>query len=248
MGEELTFWACLLGAGIAGVIHTVAGPDHYLPFIVLAKRCKWNHFQTISWTFICGVGHVISALLLVACFFWFGSLLSENQLEWVNEHRSNVAASLLVGLGFTYLIWGIRHAVRNRIHSHEHIHVEKGTSEQHDHEHNHAHSHIHFHEPKCNKPSNLASVTPWILFIIFALGPCEAMLPLLTASAVVGTFCLILTTIIFCSVTIITMMSCVYLGLCGIRAINLQFMDRYSHVLGGMAIMFCGFAVLFLGW
>ncbi|MCM8815199.1 MAG: hypothetical protein NC937_01660 [Candidatus Omnitrophica bacterium] len=36
------FVALVGAAGSLGFIHTVLGPDHYLPFIVLARAGKWS--------------------------------------------------------------------------------------------------------------------------------------------------------------------------------------------------------------
>ena len=51
-------------AATIGFVHTFFGPDHYLPFIVLAKARQWNIFRTLTITFICGLGHVLSSIIL----------------------------------------------------------------------------------------------------------------------------------------------------------------------------------------
>ena len=42
----------LMSAGTIGVIHTLLGPDHYLPFIVLSKARNWTRTRTLWITFI----------------------------------------------------------------------------------------------------------------------------------------------------------------------------------------------------
>ncbi len=55
----------LMVAAIAiGIIHTAAGPDHYLPFIVIAKARKWSLSRTAVITVLCGMGHVMSSVVL----------------------------------------------------------------------------------------------------------------------------------------------------------------------------------------
>ena len=49
----------LTGASI-GVIHTLLGPDHYLPFVALSKARAWTQGRTAAITAACGVGHVLS--------------------------------------------------------------------------------------------------------------------------------------------------------------------------------------------
>ena len=47
-----------------GFLHTVLGPDHYLPFIVLSHAKKWTLRKTMLVTFFCGLGHVLSSVVL----------------------------------------------------------------------------------------------------------------------------------------------------------------------------------------
>ena len=54
---------CATAASI-GFIHTIFGPDHYLPFIVMSKARKWSMFKTIWVTILCGIGHVSSSVIL----------------------------------------------------------------------------------------------------------------------------------------------------------------------------------------
>ena len=51
-------------AATIGLIHTILGPDHYLPFIVLSKARQWSMLKTSVITFLCGLGHVLSSIIL----------------------------------------------------------------------------------------------------------------------------------------------------------------------------------------
>ena len=51
-------YVLIMSAASLGVIHTLLGPDHYLPFIVLSKARNWSRPRTLWITFISGVGHV----------------------------------------------------------------------------------------------------------------------------------------------------------------------------------------------
>ncbi len=54
----------MVSAATLGVIHTLLGPDHYLPFIVLSRARKWTRTRTLWITFISGVGHVTGSVIL----------------------------------------------------------------------------------------------------------------------------------------------------------------------------------------
>ena len=47
-----------------GFIHTLLGPDHYLPFIVLSQAKKWSLKKTMLITFLCGSGACLSSVVL----------------------------------------------------------------------------------------------------------------------------------------------------------------------------------------
>ena len=53
-----------ISAASLGFIHTILGPDHYLPFIVLSKARQWSSQKTMWITFISGIGHVGSSVLI----------------------------------------------------------------------------------------------------------------------------------------------------------------------------------------
>ena len=156
------------------------------------------------------------------------------------EYRGSVAAWLLIAFGAVYAVWGLHAAFRNKLHEHVHEH-EDGS--QHSHAHRHSCiGHRHWHE----RPDN-AKLIPWIIFIIFAFGPCEALWPLLAATAVVGTTYLVVATVVFSVVTIATMMAAVWLGVHGVRLVKFDFLERYIHVIAGLTIALCGIAIAFWG-
>ena len=66
----MTIYALWLTAFLTAVIHTITGPDHYLPFIAIAKSRDFSLKKTLLWTFICGLGHIGSALLIALGFVY----------------------------------------------------------------------------------------------------------------------------------------------------------------------------------
>ena len=57
-GGELTVlcWVALT----TGVLHTLIGMDHYVPFIAMSKARHWSMPRTLTITFLCGIGHLAS--------------------------------------------------------------------------------------------------------------------------------------------------------------------------------------------
>jgi len=62
MNTEIT--VLLFTAASIAFFHTLMGPDHYLPFIAIAKARGWSLKRTLTLTIICGVGHVVGSFVL----------------------------------------------------------------------------------------------------------------------------------------------------------------------------------------
>ncbi len=218
-------------------IHTILGPDHYLPFVIMAKAGKWSKLKTFWVTLLCGIGHVGSSVILGLIGIAMGIAISK--LEFVESFRGDIAAWLLITFGFIYFLWGLKKAYKNKPHTHIHAH-EDGTYHTHTHTHEKQHSHIHLDESK-------KSMTPWVLFVIFALGPCEPLIPLLMYPAARhSSFGLIVVSLVFGLITLSTMLSVVFLSLWGINFLPLQKLERYTHALGGAALCLTGLTIVFL--
>lgn len=225
-------------AASIGVIHTALGPDHYIPFIALAKSEKWSKLKTITITSLSGLGHVLSSILIGVFGYLIGvSLFS---LEEIESIRGNVAGWALIALGLLYTIWGIQRSYKKHSHTHVHVHSD-GTV--HDHKHNHL-STPHTHKHKTEK----SSLTPWVIFLIFLFGPCEPLIPLLIyPAAEQNTFAVVLISVVFSIATIATMLVIVFLGLYGLSYIPMAKIQKHIHTLAGISILMCGVAIQFLG-
>ena len=236
MSPEITILT--LSAAAIAFVHTVLGPDHYLPFVAMAKARGWTMRKTLRITAWCGVGHLAGSVLLGLLGILLGTQLAS--LEWLEALRGNLAAWLLIGFGLAYTAWGLRQAYRNRPHTHWHSH--EGVVHSHVHTHHGGHAHPHVAE----KPGT--SITPWMIFIIFVLGPCEPLIPLLMYPAARESMVGVLSvTLVFGAVTVLTMLVTVALAVKGLEKIRLRAFERYAHALAGGTIMACGMAIVFLG-
>ncbi|HEX2969922.1 MAG TPA: sulfite exporter TauE/SafE family protein [Bacteroidales bacterium] len=233
-----TSLSLLCGTAVTlGFIHTILGPDHYLPFIVLSQAKNWSMKKTMMITFLCGIGHVSSSIILGLIGVAVG--VSVSKLVSIESFRGNIAAWLFIAFGLVYMIISLRNVFRHRRHSHTHFHMD-GMKHVHEHDHSLEHTHIHETDP--------VKTTPWILFIIFVFGPCEPLIPILMYPAaqnnIQGT---VLVSALFCIVTILTMMSVVFAVRSGLSRVSLKPLERYSHVIAGAVILFSGLAIQFLG-
>jgi len=238
IGENARDLTALAGLAAAlGIGHTLAGPDHYLPFLAMARVGHWNYGRTLAVAALCGVGHVFSSILLGGVGLLIG--LAVGGLEWVEGFRGDVAGWLLLGFGLAYTAWGIRQAIRNRPHTHAHLHPD-GTSHSHEHAHQGGHTHVHVDAQRRR------AMTPWVLFVIFVFGPCEPLIPLLMYPAAAhGGWAALWVALVFGACTLATMLLVVTAGYFGLRMVRLPWLERYAHALAGLAIVACGLAIRF---
>ena len=230
----------IASAATIAFVHTLMGPDHYLPFVSMGVARKWTIKKMLAVTAVCGFGHILGSIALgflgVALQWQLGSL------EWFESVRGEMAAWCLMAFGLVYLVWGVRNAYRNRPHSHIHSHGD--IVHRHEHTHHDSHAHVHDEEGVDKK----ASLAPWAIFIIFVLGPCEPLIPLLMYPAakesVVG---LVMVTAVFGVVTMLTMMLAVWLSATSLKKVRIPRLERFGHAIAGGTIFACGSSIAFLG-
>ena len=227
----------LLTAASIAFVHTILGPDHYLVFVAMGKARNWTLQKTLKVTAVCGAGHVLSSVVLGAAGILLGAELT--RLVAIESGRGSLAGWALLAFGLVYLAWGIKQIGRGRRHTHVHSHGDLVHSHEHDHHHEHAHPHV-------QKAG--ATVTPWAMFVIFVLGPCEALIPLLMYPAAQQSNALVMSVaLVFGGVTILTMLGAVTLALAGLGRLRLNGLERYSHAIAGASIVACGGAINFAG-
>lgn len=217
-------------AAFIGFVHTLTGPDHYVPFIALARASRWPLVRTSVITIACGIAHVASSVVLAALGIVLGWTVF--QLRWLESVRGRLALWLLLGFGLAYTVWGIRHAVRksSRAHWRARDHVDADGR----------------HGPveAGAFPERAGQMTPWVLFMIFVFGPCEPLIPILMYPAAGSSWWgLVAATLAFALCTLVTMTALVIAGYSGSLWLPLGGLERYSHALAGLAVLACGVAI-----
>lgn len=249
----------LLTAASIGVIHTLLGPDHYLPFVALSKARSWSFTRTGVITAACGAGHVIGSIVIGAIGILAGA--SVERVVGVETFRGDLAAWLLFGFGLAYLAWGTKKALRGEAHTHVHVHAD-GTRHSHSHDHRLA-PHVHPHPPAasdgpavCWVPAEIpvrsavARATPWTLFIVFVFGPCESLIPVLMYPAAQEDWLAVaLVCLVFGLTTLATMLAAVLALRRGLDVLGTKArgFERWSQAIAGATLSACAGAILFLG-
>ena len=233
MQSELT--VLIIAAITIACLHTLTGPDHYIPFIALSKSRGWSFSKTIFWTVFCGCGHVWSSVLLGLGGAALGWSLSK--IHWMESVRGGLAGWCMLLFGLVYCAWGLYRAKKNRSHKHFDTY-EDGSMYVYEHKHG-----------ETVKPADRHKVTPWVMFIIFLLGPCEPMIPLLYFPAAKNSWAgMMILIIVYTICTLATMILMVVLGYYGFSFLKTEKLERYMHPLGGLTVFICGLGMVFMGW
>jgi len=225
----------LVTAISVSVLHTISGPDHYIPFIAIGKTKGWKLPRIVMWTAICGSAHVMASVLLALGGAAIGFSLSK--IDGLNEVRGGLASWAIFIFGVLYLLYGLYGVYKEKKHKHFDLY-DDGSVYVFEHDHK-----------QMTYPTNRRKVTPWILFLIFLLGPCEVLFPLLTYPAVEQSTSNMLILIgVFLSTTVSTMILVVSLMYFGFKLIKIDWLEKYVVPISGLSIAVCGIGMVFLGW
>ena len=205
----------LTSAASLAVVHTMLGVDHSLPFVALGRARQWSLPFTLGVTAVCGVGHVVSSVLIGYVGIALG--IATESMLWLESARGDLAATVLIGFGLSYVGWAVWKRLHQSDKSHGHRAVGRG-------------------------------LTPWILFVVFVLGPCEPLIPLMVVPGMQGDWAMVsMVVIVFGILTIAVMMASVAAAYCGAGLVSRHGVGRYADVVAGLVVAASGAAVLWLG-
>jgi ABC-type nickel/cobalt efflux system permease component RcnA len=188
-----------------------------------------------------------------------------HEVEGWEGARGDWAGWALIIFGGLYAAWGVVRALRGKAHGHVHLHHdgqihrhghEHGGDEGHPsvHEHGHeqehgdGHGHGHGDERGRGAPTPWKSLTPWLLFLIFVLGPCEPLIPMFFASAVAGNWTdVAMVTLGYTAATLFGMHLLVTVFWFSLKRVSLGPIERWGNAMAGGVILLAGVAMVFLG-
>lgn len=110
----------LLSTLTIGILHALA-PDHWLPFVALARAQGWSRLKLTWIILLAGVGHIVSGLLVAGIGVALG--WANEQLGSLEEIRANIASMLLIAFGIVYMLWGLKTYRRPHTHATQRAHT-----------------------------------------------------------------------------------------------------------------------------
>lgn len=231
MNEPLSLLS--LSAAIIGLTHTILGPDHYIPFIMIGRARNWPLRRTMAVTAACGAAHVLSSVILGTLGIALG--LAVRRLELLESARGELATWMMIVFGLVYAIWGLKKAFRGTL---DPEYQSRDGAENPAEPDRHRHTHR----------GGMRSTTAWGLFLIFGFGPCEPLIPLLMYPAATHSIAgLCWVTGVFGAVTIGTMLFIVSLMHRGASRLNFGRIEPFTHSIAGASIACAGVAIRLFG-
>ena len=147
-----------------------------------------------------------------------GLSIATDALLWLESARGELAASLLIGFGLAYAAWAVWRGLRRR---------------------------------DGGRPGRAAGadrVTPWALFIVFVLGPCEPLIPLMVVPGMARDWLAVAAVVgVFGFLTVAAMLLSVVAAWYGVALLGAGRVGRHADVAAGLVVAASGAAVLFLG-
>lgn len=100
----------IIGTIIISVLHALI-PSHWLPVVAIGKKQQWSLAETLQVTFISGLAHALSTIVIGIIIGFIGIELSIHMERFTNL----IAPTVLILLGI-FFIW--------QHHRHRHFHLE----------------------------------------------------------------------------------------------------------------------------
>lgn len=131
-------WQIFLGSLLLSLIHALI-PHHWIPLIAISKSEKWTTKETLFATFVTGLSHMVSTIIIGIIVGFVGIKLSESY----SSIMSLAAPTILLGMGVIFVLLDLRTS-----HNHNHFNIN--------------------HKAIINKRSKTAIITSLSLAMFFA--------------------------------------------------------------------------------
>lgn len=216
----------VLSACSTAITHALI-PDHWLPFVLMARLQKWSVRRAALLTGLAGLLHVLMSVVLGALAILIGSGSAQRLAERVGRPLESLAGLLLVVFGLAYGI--LSHVREARAHGRGGRHGEPDGM--------HAHGHLLARWMRHSR-------TGAALVVIVGISPCALLAPILFAAAADGPTPVAAAALAFASCTVLTMVVVVSLALHGMRRFELSFFTRWGDLASGLLLAAIGVALM----
>lgn len=217
--------AAAFGAG-----HTAANPAHYLPFAAIARSRGWGVGRALALAAACGAGHVLSSALVGGIGVALGAGIGS--VEAAAEIRESAMRWLFLAFALAYFAVEVRASFAGRI-----CLCCRGAAGRVE------------NKGAGGAPAGFSDrANFWTLFLIFTLGPCEILAPLVMVPASEGDWAGVVSVAAAFSVstvaTMLAMTAAVMFGLGFVRGGG-EFFQKWGRAISGGVVLACAVLLFF---
>lgn len=219
--------ALVLTTVLTAVVHTLI-PDHWLPFVLVARAEGWTVRRTVTLTASSALLHV-SVSIALAMGVVLAGRGAELAVTGLADRLESLSGWMLVLFGGVYMLWFLLrggHAHTFGIHPHHDAHDEA---------------------PPVAPPTRLKDLSGYALTFVVGFNPCILVIPCVYGAAQLSPLVLVAVSAAFAISTILSMVIVTLLGLHGTSRLTSPFLTRYGEAFSGALIAATGFAVLLVG-
>ena len=218
-----TAFLLFLSSCSTAVIHALI-PDHWLPFVLMARAQGWSERRAATLTGLAGVLHVLVTVVAGGLTILVGSASIHSLAQRSGHSLGFVGGFLLAVFGVAYGIF--RHLREARVHS---AAGPERVDQSADGGHVHVHGHLlerWFH----------GALTAGALVLVIGISPCALLVPILFAASAAGLGAVLAAALGFGLCTIGTMVGVTVVAMRGMRRIELPFFTRYGDLISGALV------------
>jgi hypothetical protein len=205
-------------------------PDHWLPFVVMARAQGWSLRRTVILTGSAGLLHVALSILLAVAAIALGVPSARELAARAGRPLESITGALLLLFGLAYGAWAYQREAR----AHAHAAADLQTPP-------HVHAHGHLLERWFRRV-----VTGGALVVLIGISPCAVLAPILFVASTVGRAAVLTAALGFALCTIGTMIAVTLAALRSIRRLDLPFLSRYGDLISGVLLAAVGVVLMVL--
>ena len=227
-----TAFLLFLSSCSTAIIHALI-PDHWLPFVLMARAEGWTERRAATLTGLAGVLHVMATIVAGGLTILVGSASVHSLAERTGHSLEFVGGFLLAVFGVSYGIF--RHLREARVHA-------AAGAEQVDPAEAGGHVHVHGH---LLERWFHGALTAGALVLVIGISPCALLVPVLFAASAAGPGAVLAASLGFALCTIATMVGVTIVAMRGMRRLELPFFTRYGDLISGALVGAVGLLLMF---
>ena len=226
-----TAYLLFLSSCSTAIIHALI-PDHWLPFVLMARAQGWSERRAATLTGLAGVLHVLVSVVAGGLTILVGSTSVQSLANRTGHSLGFVGGLLLVLFGVGYGVF--RHFREASVHAAPGPSREKPEGDE-----GHVHVHGHLLERWFH-----GALTAGALVLVIGISPCALLVPILFAASAAGAMAVLAAALGFALCTIATMVGVTLIAMRGMRRIELPFFTRYGDLISGALVAAVGLLLM----